>query len=60
MDETFKHVRVDMGYTLTEEYFERAAKSMAETINGGDWAKDYTEAQKNIWRNRLKRGLTSA
>jgi uncharacterized membrane protein len=54
---TYSHVQVSMGYTLTAEAFERAAKALAEAINGGEWERDYTPAQKTLWRDRLDRGL---
>ena len=46
-----------MGYTLTADAFEAAAKGLAEAVNGGDWSKDYTEQQRDVWRKRLKNGL---
>lgn len=36
----------DFVYTSEEE---RLAKMMALEVNGGDWKKDYTQAQKNGW-----------
>ncbi len=53
----FKSVRMEMGYTLTADAFQNAAKALAEAVNGGKWD-DYTAAQKEIWRERVRRGLS--
>lgn len=42
---------------FTPEAVERAAKALAEALNGGAWNTHYTEEQKEIWRNRV-RGLS--
>lgn len=34
-------------------YLERAARRMAEGMNGGSWETHYTEAQKQVWRDRV-------
>lgn len=33
---------------------ERLAIALAECCNGGSWAVDYTEAQKDVWRRRAE------
>lgn len=33
---------------------ERAAKALAEATNGGTWESSYTEAQRDVWRSRIK------
>lgn len=38
---------------ITIETEERAAKALALAINGGDWDRDYTLAQKELWRCRV-------
>lgn len=38
---------------ITIETFERAARALAEAINVGDWDRDYTLAQKELWRCRV-------
>jgi hypothetical protein len=53
----WKHTEMTMGYTLTAQAFELAARKFAEAVNGGDWMTDYTEGQRDLWRERLKRGL---
>lgn len=37
------------------ELIEKVAIEMAMGNNGGDWAKHYTEDQKNVWRERAKK-----
>jgi hypothetical protein len=36
------------------ELIEEIAKTIALGNNGGDWAKHYTEGQKDVWRERAK------
>ena len=36
------------------EYIERAAEKMAIGMNGGHWDTHYTDAQKQVWRYRVK------
>lgn len=57
--EQWKHTSMTMGYTLTARAFEDAARKLAEAVNGGDWLTDYTEGQRELWRDRLKRGLSA-
>jgi hypothetical protein len=32
----------------------RAAKALALALNGGDWDRDYTDEQKQVWINRIR------
>jgi hypothetical protein len=38
---------------ITIETLERAAKALAEAVNGGSWDTDYTLEQKELWRCRV-------
>ena len=42
---------------LTAATLERAAKALATTCNGGDWATHYTPQQRDIWRRRVSGAL---
>jgi hypothetical protein len=46
-----------MSHDLTIEARDRVAKAMAEAANGGAWADDYTEAQRDLWRVRVDAGM---
>jgi hypothetical protein len=39
-------------YPLTSEAWERVAKALAETVNGGSWEEHYTKEQRKLWRMR--------
>jgi len=39
---------------LTPSALEGAAKALAEAVNGGVWEVDYTKAQQQLWRDRVK------
>lgn len=45
--------------SLTPEAIERAAAALAVACNGGDWSRDYTDQQKDLWRARVKRAMAS-
>ena len=36
------------------QYIEKAAAKMAIGMNGGQWDTHYTQAQKQVWRDRVK------
>jgi hypothetical protein len=38
---------------LSDQTIERAAAALAVSINGGDWAADYHEDQRAMWRRRV-------
>lgn len=42
---------------ITIETEERAAKALAEAINGGCWEIDYTPHQKELWRSRVRAAM---
>jgi hypothetical protein len=42
---------------ITKETEERAAKALAEAINGGNWDTDYSLAQKELWRSRVRAAM---
>ena len=56
--EHYKHTQMTMGYTLTADAFEAASAKLAEAVNGGKWETDYTHNQREMWRERLKSGLS--
>lgn len=39
---------------MLDELVERIAKKIAVANNGGDWATHYTDAQKDVWRQRAR------
>jgi hypothetical protein len=39
---------------LTFRGINRAAQAMAESLNGGQWMLDYTDQQRDLWRNRVR------
>ena len=43
-----------MSPLYTEEEIEAEAKEMAEAVNGGKWERDYTPAQKEGWKLKVK------
>lgn len=42
---------------LTNAAAERAAKALAETCNGGSWLTHYTEAQRQLWIERVRHAV---
>lgn len=42
-----------MTHNLTPAAIETGARALAEAVNGGSWDRDYTSAQKNVWRRRV-------
>jgi hypothetical protein len=46
-----------MSCPLTPQALERAAEALATACNGGDWTRDYTAAQRKLWRSRVTTGL---
>jgi len=42
---------------ITVETEGRAAKALAEAVNGGSWERDYTLAQKELWRSRVRAAM---
>jgi hypothetical protein len=44
-------------YKVLPEYIEKAAKELAEMLNGGNWETHYTKEQKIVWINRIKLAL---
>lgn len=39
---------------MSNNHIERMAEKIAVTMNGGLWSRDYTEKQKQVWRNRVR------
>lgn len=44
-------------WPLTPEAREEAAAALAVACAGGVWERDFTEAQKDLWRRRLDAAL---
>jgi len=42
---------------ITIETLERAARALAEAINGGCWEVDYSLIQKELWRSRVRAAM---
>jgi hypothetical protein len=46
-------------HPLTKEAFELAAAALAVACNGGGWLTHYTDAQRELWRLRVRAALPS-
>ncbi len=47
-------------YDIPRASIERAAKALAESLNGGDWLTDYPIEQRDLWRRRVIAALQTA
>ncbi len=45
-------------WTNAHRWIEHEAERMAVHVNGGNWNRDYTEAQKMGWRRKIEYMLT--
>lgn len=45
---------------LTYDAIEKGAKALAEALHGGKWDTNYTSAQKEVWRDRVRRAMVGA
>jgi hypothetical protein len=44
---------------LTARAVDEGAKALALALNGGEWDRDYTAKQKDLWRARVLAAMTA-
>ena len=44
-------------WPLTPEAVEVGARALAEALAGGKWETHFTEAQRDLWRDRVRRAM---
>jgi hypothetical protein len=44
-------------WPLTDDAIECGAKALAEALAGGKWETHFTDGQKQLWRDRVKKAM---